>query len=780
MDNDGKANLSLARINQDGSLDASGFGTNGKGTVTTLIPPDFQNSSGALTLQADGRIIVGGTTDGNLTLVRYNTNGTLDTTFGGTGIVTTDFGSLEQMDDFVIQADGKIIMSGKVRNNDQGDFLLLRYNSDGSLDTSFGIGGKVVTDFGGSTDTAMGIAQQADGKVILTGASEDNATLVRYDTNTSVITNSLTFKSAGAYDGWIIESGENTNQGGSIEKISNALFIGDDAKDRQYRSILSFDTNSIPDNVTITSAQVKIREQGHVGTNPLSTHGNLLLELRSGTFSNNVTLVAGDFSAIANIGSTQDKFSGAGGDWYIADLSSINLGLVNKYGVTQFRLLFSKDDNDDMGADYARFFSGNSPSDQPQLIVTYSTAGGQVNRAPVIISNGGEGTASVSVPENSPIVTKVTATDADYQPITYSISGPDAGNFSIDSSVGVLTFIFAPDFEAIPTGTVYHVIVQASDGKLFASQDIAVTVTGLNEYPPVITSNGGGATASLSLPENTIDVTTVSASDADLPAPSLTYSIVGGADAALLAINPSDGKLSFVTAPSYNAPNDAGLDHVYNVTVQASDGEFIDSQELAISILPPNPPPVSSLNSSFGSNGVAATKFNGLPSSTRDIVLQLDGKIIVLGDMQLTRVVARYNANGSLDTSFGANGIASNTFPSFSGKALALQPDGKVIVAGWQKSFAAVRYNSNGTLDTSFGTNGLAALDPANVSTDISYYIEDVTIQPDGKIVMAGSYGIGNHIEIEVVRFNSDGTRDVIKSMDWGTLAANTTTARQS
>jgi uncharacterized delta-60 repeat protein len=66
----------------------------------------------------------------------------------------------------------------------------------------------------------------------------------------------------------------------------------------------------------------------------------------------------------------------------------------------------------------------------------------------------------------------------------------------------------------------------------------------------------------------------------------------------------------------------------------------------------------------------------------------------------------------------------------------------------------------------------LAALESVNPGSDISYYVEDVAIQPDGKIVMAGSYSIGNHIEIEVVRFNSDGTRDGINSLDWGTLGS--------
>ena len=98
----------------------------------------------------------------------------------------------------------------------------------------------------------------------------------------------------------------------------------------------------------------------------------------------------------------------------------------------------------------------------------------------------------------------------------------------------MLTFVAAPDFE-VPTdvggNNVYDVIVQVSDGS-DDTQAIAVTVTAVNDNTPVITSNGGGASATLNVAENTTAVTTVTATDADLPAQTLTYTITGGADAA--------------------------------------------------------------------------------------------------------------------------------------------------------------------------------------------------------------------------------------------------------
>ena len=130
-----------------------------------------------------------------------------------------------------------------------------------------------------------------------------------------------------------------------------------------------------------------------------------------------------------------------------------------------------------------------------------------------------------------------------------------------------------------------------------ATATLSTTITSVNT-PPVITSDGGGATAAVSVPENTTAVTTVSAADADLPAQALTYSLAGGADAARFSINTSTGALAFTGAPDFEAPADANGDNVYLVTVQVSDGSGgTDTQDLSVSVsdvaeLPVNQPPV--------------------------------------------------------------------------------------------------------------------------------------------------------------------------------------------
>jgi hypothetical protein len=126
------------------------------------------------------------------------------------------------------------------------------------------------------------------------------------------------------------------------------------------------------------------------------------------------------------------------------------------------------------------------------------------------------------------------------------------------------------DTDAPTTGarTVRFVLTDG-DGGTSGDHDATVTVSALND-PPMITSNGGGATAAVNAAENQTAVTTVTSTDVDGgPA---TYSIVGGADATLFALNAATGELTFLAAPDFEAPGDAGGNNVYDVTVQVADG----------------------------------------------------------------------------------------------------------------------------------------------------------------------------------------------------------------
>jgi uncharacterized delta-60 repeat protein len=182
--------LPLGAQAASGDLDAT-FGTGGK--VTTDFAGDRDEAHGVV-VQADGKLVAAGgaktSRSQDFALARYNPNGTLDTTFGTGGKVTTDFaGNDDQAFAVVLQSDGKIVAAGQASTGYRGgDFALARYNPNGSLDTTFGTGGKVTTDFAGDTDEAHGLVLQPDGKLVAAGQAStgyrgSEFALARYNPN---------------------------------------------------------------------------------------------------------------------------------------------------------------------------------------------------------------------------------------------------------------------------------------------------------------------------------------------------------------------------------------------------------------------------------------------------------------------------------------------------------------------------------------------------------------------------------------------------------------------
>ncbi len=174
----------VVRYHSNGSLDSS-FG--GVGIVTTDVG-SFDDEGVSVALQSDGKIVVAGSTvvpDYDFVVVRYNTDGSLDSSFDADGILTSDLNS--GSDDFVanvlVQLDGKILLAG----TSGGDFAVVRYNSNGSLDLSFSTDGKVITDLGGD-EYGRNMAIQGDGKIVVVGSTSDGSTnidfaLARYNSN---------------------------------------------------------------------------------------------------------------------------------------------------------------------------------------------------------------------------------------------------------------------------------------------------------------------------------------------------------------------------------------------------------------------------------------------------------------------------------------------------------------------------------------------------------------------------------------------------------------------
>jgi len=178
--------FALARYNPNGELDET-FGSGGR--VTTRLT-NFDDLARAIVLDANGKIVVAGEADTDFAVVRYNSDGSLDTSFDGDGKAITSLVMFDSAYDVAIDGSGKIIAVGEAGNSSNLDFGLVRYEANGLLDTTFGAGGKVTTTVGNSDETATSLVLQSNGKITVGGFSYDGISndfaLVRYNTDGSL------------------------------------------------------------------------------------------------------------------------------------------------------------------------------------------------------------------------------------------------------------------------------------------------------------------------------------------------------------------------------------------------------------------------------------------------------------------------------------------------------------------------------------------------------------------------------------------------------------------
>lgn len=179
-------NILLARYNTNGSLDTTFAGD---GTVSTHYHVFV--GANAVAVQSDGKILVTGfvgiedipgqgVPDDDLAVVRYNANGTVDTSFGTNGLVAIDFfaGAADEGMDLAIDANGKIVIGARVydtANPSNFDFAFTRLNADGSFDTTFDGDGKVIVDFGNIRSDLFAIKLQSNGKIVAAGTADNPA-----------------------------------------------------------------------------------------------------------------------------------------------------------------------------------------------------------------------------------------------------------------------------------------------------------------------------------------------------------------------------------------------------------------------------------------------------------------------------------------------------------------------------------------------------------------------------------------------------------------------------
>lgn len=257
---------------------------------------------------------------------------------------------------------------GTASDPEDGD-LTASISWSSNLDGTLGSGGSVTTSalsVGNHTVTAS--VTDSGG---LTAAAQLGLTI------TSTAPGTITLTSIAADDGRVRESSENSNVGGKTSSTASgasSLRAGDDKKGRQWLSVVSFDTSSVPAGATIVSATLRLRRGGVRGTNPFDTHGQMFLDISSGGFGGDPSLADSDFEATATATQAGTMSNApSNGNWSEGTLNASGLAAINSAGITQLRFYFELDDNDDGGDDYIGYRSGEDSiaSNHPELVIAY-------------------------------------------------------------------------------------------------------------------------------------------------------------------------------------------------------------------------------------------------------------------------------------------------------------------------------------------------------------------------------------------------------------------------
>jgi uncharacterized delta-60 repeat protein len=631
--------FALARYNNNGTLDAS-FGDGGK--VTTGFG-GWNNCASAVAIQSDGKIVAAGYAEvGDFVLARYNRDGTLDTSFGNGGKVTTDFGSMnDQAYAVAIQSDGKIVATGYAQIAGQWDFALARYNSDGTLDDGFGNGGKVTTSFGDGGGIAFAMAIQNGGKIVAAGITwsqgnwEDFA-LARYNSD-------------GTLDASFGDSGLITTRFGDKNDYAYSVAMQSDGK----IVAAGYAWSGTDDDFALA----RYNSDGTLDAS-FGNGGQVTTGLASSDDHAYAVAIQGNGKIVAAGG------AGRGSNW-------------EDFALTRY-------------------------NDAGSLDVTFGNDG-------MITTNFGrrnDEARAVALQGDGKIVAAGQAWSNDWAGFALARYNSDGALDASFGNGGQVTTDFGSGYNYT-----YAVAIQ-SDGKIVAAgyafiwSDFDFALARYSSDGSLDNSFGSGGLVSTDF---------------------------GGWDYAYSVAIQSDGKIVVAGYAPVGGNNNFALAR-YN-----SDG---------------------TLDGSFGSGGMVITDFGSDNDRASAIAIQSDGKIVAAGftlvDANTDFALARYNSDGSLDTIFGSGGMVITDFGSGNdrARAVSLQSDGKIVAAGAADisniaNFALARYNSDGTLDVSFGSGG-------RVTTSFGSgpaVANALAMQSDGQIVAAGHGPANGLVHFALARY---------------------------
>jgi uncharacterized delta-60 repeat protein len=691
----GSGDFALARYLADGSLDAS-FGSGGR--VTTDF--GFSETARGVAVQPNGRIVaVGYSVSGDtysFALARYLADGSLDQTFGVGGKVTNTFGATSPAYGLCLQPDGRILVAGIAAVGGRALMAVARYETNGNLDATFGSNGLVTTDLGGTEQGAVAITLQPDGHIVAAGFVSDTMTgfaLARYNTDGSL---DATFGNGGFV---VTHLGTYLARGVAIQPDGKILAAGD----TQAAGVLTYGF-----------ALARYNADGSLDP-AFGTNGVVISDFGFEAHAGRSLLLQPDGKIVVGGG----RFAVALYDEYgNLDPSFGNDGLV----ATNF---YPLDDGS-----YGLFALALDPAGR-------IIAAGGANMGFLLARLGPDGYLDGSF-------------------------GPPSGKAVTDFGD---PFFYSDQLNALAV---------QSDGRIVAAGGQA---GGGSDQFAVVRYNTDGNPDARFGPDGTgmvgvdfgpgLDLASAVAIQGDGKIVVAGQAYIGGKPEFALARLDADGSLDAGFGTAGLVTTDiGGLDsRAYAVAIQGN-GKIVAAGSALGTTLDFAMARYNSdgtLDDTFGAGGLVTTDFAGTTDYVRAVAIQGD-KILVAGGSSAYFALARYDTNGALDSGFGSGGKVIQAIYGLGDAAFALAFDssGRILVAGpalngSTSDFGLARFDANGTPDTSFGTGGVVATDFGG-KDDQAY---GIAVQPDAKILVGGTSGNGiGTYSFALCRYGSDGSLD--------------------
>ncbi len=751
----------------------------GGGFVRTNAGRGGHALANGVALQADGKIVVVGgawTTAAVFQVARYDADGTLDTGFADQGVATTEFASdSNEAKAVAIDSTGRIVVAGS--SGDLGDFALARYNTDGTLDNGFGTSGKVTTAVGGSTDRATAIAIQADGKIVVAGQSHNGVNayrfaVVRYLANGALDTGfgaggKVVFQfgastedvNAVAVDpatGRIVVAGGVFNPGNGVSDFAAARLLANGALDSSF---------SGDGKVTTSFGTTRDAEARSVA---VQADGKILLAggwvEYSATFPN--PRVAAAFGVVRYAANgTLDTGFGVGG-LVTTDVHPDATGETGHAVAIQVdgRIVVA-------GASSV----GDTPYTGDITVLRYLASGALDS------SFDGDGVAITDLSPSTMDVGTGLAIQNDGSLVVagYSLSAIVQSDIAVVryATNGALDPGF--DGDGIVTTTIGPALDYAGAVALQGDNKVLVvgrTTLGSRDPNSVFAIARYGVDGQLDPAFGTAGIVTTDFSAGNDLSWARGIAVQGdgrivvvgmsGNNLAIARYNP-DGSLD----GSFSGDGKATITNAgaFAVAIQPDGRIVVAGRSSSYSFLLVRYETDGTLDSSFGAGGIVTTPTG---SSARGVALQSDGRIVVVGGSYGACELARYETDGSLDPTFDADGRVSasiGTSGSSTSGCVTVAIDGTRIVAagssynGTNLDFSVLRYLGDGSLDTTFDGDGIVVSDwnPSASGTQNGDRLNSVSVDEDGRVLAVGSVAVGAYLNFAVARYASDGTLDV-------------------